>query len=68
MKCQYTEQHRAKDLSLAVAYQPLSVSRSGYHKWRKRLSGKVAEEHWHCLLIKQIWEASAKTYGSLRRL
>ena len=43
MKYQYIEQHRGKDLSLAVACKLLSVSRSGYHKWRNRVSNKSTE-------------------------
>ena len=43
MKYQYIEQHRGKDLSLAVTCKLLSVSRSGYHKWRNRMSDKSTE-------------------------
>ena len=66
MKYQYIEQHRDQDLSLEVSCQLLSVSRSGYHKWRHQVVDKVAEAHRHCLLIKQVWEASGKVYGSPR--
>ena len=66
MKYQYIEQHRDPDLSLEVPCKLLSVSRGGYHKWRGQVADKVAQEHRKCLLIRQVWEASGKTYGSPR--
>ena len=44
----------------------LGVSRSGYHKWRNQVADKIAQEQRDCLLIRQMWEASGKTYGSPR--
>ena len=66
MKYQYIEQHRDADLSLEVTCKLLSVSRSGYYKWHSQVADKSAQEHRECRLIKQVWEASGKTYGSPR--
>ena len=66
MKYQYIRQHRDQDLSLAMTCKLLGVSRSGYYKWCSRVADKSAQEHRECLLIRQVWEASGKTYGSPR--
>ena len=66
MKYQYIEQHRDPDLSLEVTCKLLSVSRSGYHKWHNQVADKIAQEERECLLIRQVWEASGKVYGSPR--
>ncbi len=66
MKYQYIKQHRDQDLSLETTCKLLGVSRSGYYKWRNRAAGRSAQEHRECLLIRQVWEASGKTYGSPR--
>ena len=66
MKYQYIEQHRDTDLSLEVTCKLLSVSRSDYYKWRSQVADNITREHRECLLIKQAWEASGKTYGSPR--
>ena len=66
MKYQYIEQHRNQGLSLERICKLLGVSRSGYHKWRSQVAAKRAQEHQQCVLIKQVWEASGKTYGAPR--
>ncbi len=42
------------------------MSRSGYYKWRSQVADKVAQERRECLLIRQVWEASGKAFGSPR--
>ena len=66
MKYQYIEQHRNQGLSLERICKLLGVSRSGYHKWRSQVADRRAQEHQQCVLIKQVWEASGKTYGAPR--
>ena len=66
MKYQYIEQHRDPGSSLERTCKVLGVSRSGYHKWHSQMVDKQAQEQRDCLLIKQVWEASGKTYGSPR--
>ena len=66
MKYQQIEQYRDKGLSLAAICKLLGVSRSGYYKWRSQVADKVAQVHRECLLIRQVWEASGKIYGSPR--
>ena len=44
----------------------LGVSRSGYHKWCGQVADKRAQEKRDCLLIRPVWEASGRTYGSPR--
>ena len=66
MKYQYIEQHRNQGLSLERICKLLGVSRSGYHKWRSQVADKMAQEKRDCLLIRQVWEASGKTYGAPR--
>lgn len=52
---------------VATMAETLGVSRSGYYQWAKRpLSDREQENKTLTKRIRQIWEASRKTYGSPR--
>ena len=66
MKYQHIEHYRHQGLSLERLCKLFGVSRSGYYKWRSQVADKRAQERQECRLIKQVWEASSRTYGSPR--
>ena len=53
-------------MSLERRCELFRLSHSGYYRWRSQVADKRAQEQQECLLIKQVWEASEQTYGSLR--
>lgn len=55
------------EFSIVKMSQVLGVSRSGYYRWRGRGPSERAQKNKDLTMkITQIWEHSAKTYGSPR--